>query len=92
MKKDKGLSNVSLSYSHLTEAKNRIEKKFGSQNYLAYKMTIDWQEIAEDVLYKDRETETKEVEFDGKKYTVVYKGKSFLPDSQRIAYVTITGF
>lgn len=29
---------------------------------------------------------------DGKKYTVVYKGKSFLPDSQRIAYVTITGF
>ncbi len=70
MKKDKGLSNVSLSYSHLTEAKNRIEKKFGSQNYLAYKMAIDWQEIAEDVLYKDRETETKEVEFDGKKYTV----------------------
>ena len=49
--KERGLSNVSLSYSHLTEARNRIEKKFGSQNRLTYKMAIDWQEIADDVLY-----------------------------------------
>lgn len=68
--KERGLSNVSLSYSHLTEARNRIEKKFGSQNRLTYKMSIDWQEIADDVLYKDRETETEEVEFGGKKYIV----------------------
>ena len=29
---------------------------------------------------------------DGKTYTVVYKNNSLLPDSQRIAYVQITGF
>ena len=69
-KKEQGLSNVSLSYSHLTKARNRIEKKFGSQNHLAYKMSIDWKEIANDVLYKDRETEEEEIEFDGKKYIV----------------------
>ena len=69
-KKEQGLSNVSLSYSHLTKARNRIEKKFGSQNRLAYKMSIDWQEIANDVLYKDRVTEEEEIEFDGKKYIV----------------------
>ena len=75
MKKEQGLNNVSLSYSELSKAKDRIEKKFGSQVDLIYKNNLNWEEIIREVLFKGRECDLVEVEDEG----VIFK----VPRGQR---------